>query len=267
MKPNIQLAVIIVILVAFISCKNKKNTTTSATSYSTAQPQNNSAATSQTTQSTNQQVNPSGNNSNETNPSASLPKDDKMRFVVSFYSIGEGIDLKTHDAFVKFLDSYSKKIAYEPKHHGREGEVDYCLGLKELTPAEQNEFVSKAKTLLTGSKLVHQKENGNCDNTNWDSAIIPATGDSYRLVVSFYSVSSGIDLKGNEDFEKLLSAYPKKIAYEPTHWGREGEKDYCLKLSELSTAEQADFVKKAKELLSKSTLVHINENSDCVHKH
>ncbi len=91
--------------------------------------------------------------------------------------------------------------------------------------------------------------------------------DNVRFVVSFYSKGEGIDNKVNEAFVKFLASYTKKIVYEPTHWGREGEIDYCLKLSELPHAEQVDFIKKAKDLLSKSALVHVNENAKCVHKH
>src|SRR2546430_1712134 len=94
-----------------------------------------------------------------------------------------------------------------------------------------------------------------------------APDDSYRLVVSFYSEGGGVDMKTKDEFEKFLNSNAKKIAFEPTRWGREGETDYCLKLSELSSSEQADFVKKAKELLSKTKLVHFDENAKCVHKH
>jgi hypothetical protein len=87
-----------------------------------------------------------------------------------------------------------------------------------------------------------------------------------RLVVSFYSIGGGIDEKLHGEFVKFLDSYPKKIAYDPTYWGREGEVDYCLKLSGLSSSEQDNFLKKAKEMLSKSTLVHVYENATCVHK-
>jgi len=103
--------------------------------------------------------------------------------------------------------------------------------------------------------------------TTASNSSTPPAEDTYRLVVEFFSIGQGIDLKTQEEFEKLLSSNSKKIAYEPTHWGREGEVDYCLKLSELSTLDQADFVKKAKETLINSKLVHINENAKCVHKH
>ncbi len=91
--------------------------------------------------------------------------------------------------------------------------------------------------------------------------------NTMRLTASFYSIGSGIDWKVNDEFVKFLDSYPQKIAYEPIHWGREGEIDYCLKLTGLSTSEQNDFVKKAKEILSNSSFVHVNENAQCVHKH
>ncbi len=244
------------VLLSVDSCNNKKEaTSTSPATYS--EPP--SATTNSTPATTTATVNSA--------TATITPKNDNVRFVVSFYSNGPGIDSKVNDEFVKFLDSYSKKIAYQPKHWGREGEVDYCMALSELNSAEQTEFITKAKAILAKSKLVHQKENAQCVHINWP-ALPPATmSDTYPLVVQFYSKGEGIDSKTNDAFTKFMDTYPKKISYEPTHWGREGEIDYCLKLSELSSPEQADFVKKAKEVLSKSTLVHVNENAACAHKH
>jgi hypothetical protein len=244
------------VLITAETCNNKKGTTSDSTSTTTTQQQTTAAAPTQS-------VSPQPIATNV------APKEEgTARFVVSFYSTGQGIDAAARDEFEKFLGSYPKKIAYEPKHWGREGEVDYCLALSELSPADQVDFVSKAKNILAKSQLVHQKENSACEHNNWPALVItPATAETYRLVVSFYSTAGGIDTKVNGEFEKFLSSYPKKTAYEPTHWGREGEVDYCLKLSELSTTEQSDFIKKAKDVLNKSTIVHINENAGCVHKH
>ncbi|MBI4931886.1 MAG: hypothetical protein HY841_14080 [Bacteroidetes bacterium] len=251
------LIIISSVLLSVDSCQNKKSAPTDSSAYTT--PQQQTTTTSAPTQTIiPQPINGPAN-----------PKEENERFVVSFYSIGQGIDSKVNEEFVKFLDTYPnpKKINYSPSHWGREGEVDYCLTLKELTPAEQTEFVKKATELLAKSKLVHTKENAKCDHSNWPPLPNTAQEETYPLVISFYSKGGGIDSKVNGEFEKFLTSYSKKIVYEPTHWGREGEVDYCLKLSELSTAEQTDFVKKAKEVLSKSALVHINENTACVHKH
>lgn len=87
------------------------------------------------------------------------------------------------------------------------------------------------------------------------------------FVVSFYSRGEGIDATIKDEFVKFLDSYAKNITYQSTHWGREGEIDYCIKINELSPSEQDSFVKKSKEILNKSALVHINKNMKCVHKH
>lgn len=251
---HFHLIIIISVFLSIDSCKSKKDTTTDSSSYTAPQPVTSSTSSITT-------------NSAGTATAVVIPQNSNTRFVVSFYSTGQGIDGTVHGEFVKFLDSYPKKITYEPKHWGREGETDYCLALSELSSSEQLDFINKAKAILSKSKLVHQKENAQCDHANSPSVPTGVEDDSYRLVVGFYSKGEGIDNKVNDAFVKFLDSYSKKIAYEPTHWGREGEIDYCLKLSELSPVEQDEFVKKAKDLLSKSSLVHVNESAKCVHKH
>ena len=90
--------------------------------------------------------------------------------------------------------------------------------------------------------------------------------DNYRFHVSFYSMGAGIDNDAQKKFVDWVNNYPKKIAFEETPWGREGEVDYCFKLSEFSATEQVEFIKKAKEILTGTELVHFNENVPCSHK-
>lgn len=85
----------------------------------------------------------------------------------------------------------------------------------------------------------------------------------YRITISFISKGSGIDYKTEEDFEKWLQEYPKHPVYEKTHWGREGEVNFCLKLDELSTREQDIFVKDVRTKLADKELVFIAENAPC----
>lgn len=88
-----------------------------------------------------------------------------------------------------------------------------------------------------------------------------------RLVVSFYSICCGIDHKAQENLDKFINRYEKAKSKQLTkaevRWGREGEIDYCLKLSELSRREQKRFIAKVRLLLKRSKLVHINENVAC----
>ncbi len=88
-----------------------------------------------------------------------------------------------------------------------------------------------------------------------------------RLVVSFYSICCGIDNEAKESFDKFIKQYEKtkrkKLAKAESHWGREGEIDYCFQLSELSRSEKKKFISKVRMLLKSSKLVHINENATC----
>ncbi|MDQ3109576.1 MAG: hypothetical protein M3R17_06740 [Bacteroidota bacterium] len=85
----------------------------------------------------------------------------------------------------------------------------------------------------------------------------------YRLTISFISKGEGIDYKTQESFEKWLKEQPKHPAYEVTHWGREGETNYCLKLNELSTREQEIFVRDVRTQLTDKSLVFVSEYAMC----
>lgn len=88
-----------------------------------------------------------------------------------------------------------------------------------------------------------------------------------RLVVSFYSICCGIDHQARAKLDRFINSYEKtkgkRIAKATIHWGKEGEIDYCFKLSELLPREQKRFISKVRLLLRKSKLVHINENASC----
>ena len=92
----------------------------------------------------------------------------------------------------------------------------------------------------------------------------------YRFNVSFISIGSGTDGKARQQFLDFIKEYETKnsvkIVYEIANWGREGETDYCLKLSELKTDEQNKFIADSKELLKNSKLVRYTENSTCKNK-
>lgn len=88
-----------------------------------------------------------------------------------------------------------------------------------------------------------------------------------RLIVSFYSICCGIDSAAKERLDKFLSRYEKaervRITKESIRWGKEGEIDYCFKLSNLSSRKQKRLISEIKSLLKESTLVRIEENAPC----
>lgn len=93
---------------------------------------------------------------------------------------------------------------------------------------------------------------------------------TYRLVVSFISIGSGIDATAKSSFDELITKTQKEtgksVDNTPAAWGREGEVDYCMTLTNLSKEQQTKFVAETKKILSGNSLVFITENSECKHK-
>ncbi len=99
---------------------------------------------------------------------------------------------------------------------------------------------------------------------------IPLTDSLYRFTVSFNSIGTGINHQAKGEFDHFILKFNEKfnvrIMPEIVKWGREGEMDYCLKLNELNTQQQNQFISQTKELLKNSSYVRYTENSTCVHK-
>lgn len=92
--------------------------------------------------------------------------DSLSRFIVSFISIGGGIDRNAKNQFFQFTDKYNAAnnvhLQVEVSGWGREGETDYCLKLNELNLQQQDRFISETKDVLKTSKLVRYYENEKC---------------------------------------------------------------------------------------------------------
>lgn len=90
--------------------------------------------------------------------------------VVSFYSIGAGINAPAHTALKNLITEFTEErklpVHVEKKPWGREGEVDYCIDLKDLTQKDRQEFINKAKQYLGSEKWVRIKENTACRSDN-----------------------------------------------------------------------------------------------------
>jgi len=86
--------------------------------------------------------------------------------VVSFYSIGGGIDLDAARKFDTWIAAYKtsngQAIAYEKIGWGREGEVDFCIQLESVEITEAIAFVDAAKGELSACKMMHFTVNGEC---------------------------------------------------------------------------------------------------------
>ena len=85
------------------------------------------------------------------------------RVAVSFISMGAGTDTEARpllDNYVQqFMDATSKRIVYDAHPWGREGEIDICFTLDNLTPEEQTRFINGVRETFKGRELVHIEEN------------------------------------------------------------------------------------------------------------
>lgn len=94
--------------------------------------------------------------------------------------------------------------------------------------------------------------------------------DIYKFSISFISIGGGINESLKDKYDQFIHDFSTKstvkLDYEVIHWGKEGETDYCFKLSELTPKEQDQFMSDSRLILKESNLVNIEENVPCRHK-
>jgi hypothetical protein len=88
----------------------------------------------------------------------SIPHNQKEKLVVSFISIGTGIDYKAKDRLLSFVEEFQLqhqvKLNVSIKSWGREGEVDYTYDLDKLTKKQCKVFIEKIEALFSENNLV-----------------------------------------------------------------------------------------------------------------
>ena len=86
--------------------------------------------------------------------------------VISFYSKGEGVNVKAVETIEDFLKKYSTKInqpiPYNKISWGREGEVDFCISLAGLKGEDRRIFVDKTREIVRKFELINFFENHPC---------------------------------------------------------------------------------------------------------
>jgi hypothetical protein len=76
---------------------------------------------------------------------------------VNFGSYGGGIDITKYEAIKKLIEA--KKLKFEEKRAGREGETELCLPLTELNKSEKAAFIEQLKKTAEGGQLVSVSSN------------------------------------------------------------------------------------------------------------
>ena len=94
--------------------------------------------------------------------------------------------------------------------------------------------------------------------------------ENYSLVVSFYSIGSGIDRPVAQEFDYLVKDFQEQFGEdfiaERVSWGREGEVDYCIQLDKLKSTSKESFKSRAESILKKTERVHSKENAPCIRR-
>jgi hypothetical protein len=89
------------------------------------------------------------------------------------------------------------------------------------------------------------------------------------LLVSFYSRGSGTNYRAADSLKSLLASCERdtrRIRIDTIRWGREGERDLCFHLGQLSSRKKKRFVRKVKATIGSSENVRIEENKASMHR-
>lgn len=187
------------------------------------------------------------------------------RLVVSFLSKGNGIDAAAKANLDKYLAKHAD-VKYKVIHWGREGEMDYVLMIASRTVADQQTIVNDVKTVIGKNDRVLVQENVIPHKANPEDvppvAVEPVDSNVVRLVVSFISKGQGTDGKTKEEFEKWLGERPQ-YTYEKTSWGREGEVNYCFRLTNIDGRQQEVFIRDVRTFMADKDLVIVSEWEKC----
>jgi len=89
-------------------------------------------------------------------------KESLSKFIISFYSPGNGIDYKTKKEYDDFLTKEYANLEVHQKSWGREGEVDYCVNIELLTKKEKASFVLKSIAILNKSSKINYSNSDSC---------------------------------------------------------------------------------------------------------
>jgi hypothetical protein len=153
-----QHSILILISAVFLSassCKTKEN------SAGGASAETKPAATSSAT--------PATSNPQTVNTSKSWTREeakagpDNFRLVVSFISIGAGTDPDAKQSLDRYIAEFKTRTGKMPAYvmipWGREGEVDCCFNMEELTASEQGDFIAGLRNTMKSRELIQINEN------------------------------------------------------------------------------------------------------------
>jgi hypothetical protein len=90
-------------------------------------------------------------------PAQSFPQN-KNNLVVSFISVGTGIDYKAKEKLQLLIEDFQREhdvnLEISIKNWGKEGETDYTCHLNRLSRKERRLFIEQVREMFAGNKRV-----------------------------------------------------------------------------------------------------------------
>ena len=83
-------------------------------------------------------------------------------FIVSFFSPGNGIDVEMKNNYLELINTNYPDLSFSSIRWGREGEIDFCFSLDELTKKQKQKFIQESRNFLSKSKKVNVYESKAC---------------------------------------------------------------------------------------------------------
>lgn len=88
-----------------------------------------------------------------------------------------------------------------------------------------------------------------------------------NIKVSFISIGSGIEKSGIQKLESLISNFEQsnnlKLTVSIKNWGREGEKDFCIDCSEISSDKKEELKVSIETLFKESKIIRVIFDTLC----
>jgi hypothetical protein len=150
---------------------------------------------------------------------------------------------------------------------------------KKLNKMKIMKFFLSAVTVISFSFSIcsckNQKEansslNEKTKSNTMNNVVQLSDTSHYSLLVSFFSIGSGIDFKIAQEYDRYIKQFELenegKILVERIPWGREGELDYCIRFAGLSPEKQQSLIDRTKDIASQSKWVNVSTDSPCRRK-
>jgi hypothetical protein len=118
----------------------------------------------------------------------------------------------------------------------------------------KNTFIVLSTLILVGLGACKQKQKAE----ETPKAEAPKVEVTCAATVEFGSAGGGIDAKKYDEIKLLIE--DKKLKYTEKAKGKEGERQICLPLTELSATDKSTFINKLKNAASSGQYVSVSTN-------